>query len=77
MRIDVRNDNVDKALKILKKRLFDEGTINELMERRYYEKPSETKRRKKIDAKRQQQRAVQKEQQMRMRQARRSGAKVK
>jgi small subunit ribosomal protein S21 len=77
MRIDVRNDNVDKALKILKKRLFDEGTINELMERRYYEKPSETKRRKKMDAKRQQQRAVQKEQQMRMRQARRSGAKVK
>ena len=77
MRIDVRNDNVDKALKILKKKLFDEGTINELMERRYYEKPSQIKRRKKIDAARRQQRAVQKEKLMRVRQARRSGAKVK
>ena len=49
MRVEVRTDRedgVDKALKKLKKKLFDDGRIKELNERRYFEKPS-TKRRKK------------------------------
>jgi len=49
VRVEVRTDRedgVDKALKKLKKKLFDDGRIKELNERRYFEKPS-TKRRKK------------------------------
>lgn len=51
MRVEVRTDRedgVDKALKKLKKKLFDDGRIKEINERRYFEKPS-TKRRKKKD----------------------------
>ena len=50
MRIDVRNGNVDKALKILKKKLFDDGSIKDAMDRRYYEKPSDTRRKRHKEA---------------------------
>ena len=47
MRIVVRNGNVEGALRKLKKKMFDAGTIKDLMDRRYHEKPSDKKRRKK------------------------------
>ena len=50
MRIEVRNGNVDKALKILKKKLFDDGSIRDAMDRRYYEKPSDIRRKKHKEA---------------------------
>jgi len=50
MRVEVRNGNVEKALKILKKKLFDEGAIRDAMDRRYYEKPSDTRRKKRKEA---------------------------
>ncbi len=50
MRVEVRNGQVDRALKILKKKMFDDGTIREVMERRFYEKPSETRKRRKKEA---------------------------
>ena len=50
MRIEVRNGNVDKALKILKKKLFDDGSIRDAMDRRYYEKPSDTRRKRHKEA---------------------------
>jgi small subunit ribosomal protein S21 len=50
MRIDVRNGNVDEALKILKKKLFDDGSIRDAMDRRYYEKPSDTRRKRHKEA---------------------------
>ena len=50
MRVEVRHGQVDKALRILKKKMFDDGTIREVMERRYYEKPSETRKRRKKEA---------------------------
>ena len=50
MRVEVRNGNVEKALKILKKKLFDDGAIRDAMERRFYEKPSMTRRRKQKEA---------------------------
>ena len=40
-----RGEPVDKALRRLKKKLDKEGTLKELRNRRYYEKPSEIKRR--------------------------------
>ena len=53
MRVEVRTDRedgVDKALKKLKKKLFDDGRIKEINERRYFEKPSSIRRRKKDEA---------------------------
>ena len=43
MAIEVRvfNNNVEKAIRVLKKKMLKEGLIKELKERRYYEKPSE------------------------------------
>jgi len=40
--IEVRvfNNNVEKAIRVLKKKMLKEGIIKELKDRRYYEKPS-------------------------------------
>lgn len=38
--------SVEKAIKILKRKLIKEGLFKELKSRRYYEKPSEKKKRK-------------------------------
>jgi small subunit ribosomal protein S21 len=38
--------NIEKAIKILKRKLIKEGLFKELKSRRYYEKPSERKKRK-------------------------------
>jgi small subunit ribosomal protein S21 len=62
MRVEVRNGNVDKALKILKKKLFDDGAIREAMERRYYEKPSLVRRRKHKEAINRTKKTIEKEQ---------------
>lgn len=45
-----RDDAVERALKKLKKKLFDDGRIKELNERRYFEKPSTIRRRKREEA---------------------------
>ena len=45
-----REDAVERALKKLKKKLFDDGRIKELNERRYFEKPSTIRRRKREEA---------------------------
>ena len=45
MKVEVRNNNVDRAMQILKRKLIDEGVFKELQERRFYEKPSDKKRR--------------------------------
>lgn len=50
MLVQVRNNDVRKAMKILKSKMFDEGIIKELTERRYYVKPSVRKRMKKKEA---------------------------
>lgn len=62
MRVEVRHGNVDKALKVLKKKLFDDGAIREAMERRYFEKPSATRQRKKKEAVNRQKKVLSKEQ---------------
>jgi len=38
--------NIEKAMKILKRKLIKEGLFKELKSRRYYEKPSERRKRK-------------------------------
>lgn len=50
MRVEVRNNNIERALQVLKRKLVDEGVFKELQERRHYEKPSDRKRREKRQA---------------------------
>ena len=50
MRIEVRNGNVDQAIRVLKKKLQQEGLFNELREREYYTSRSEKRRRSKAAA---------------------------
>lgn len=47
MKVEVRKNNVDRAMQVLKRKLISEGVFKELQERRAYEKPSEKRRRKK------------------------------
>jgi small subunit ribosomal protein S21 len=51
-KITVRNNNVDKALKVLKKKLTEEGLFNELREREHFMTRGEKRRRAKAAAKR-------------------------
>ena len=48
--VTVRDNNVDQALKALKKKLQREGVFREMKLRRAYEKPSERKAREKAEA---------------------------
>lgn len=50
MQILVRDNNVDQALKVLKKKLQREGVFRELRLRDHFEKPSEKKAREKGEA---------------------------
>ena len=45
MYVSVRDNNVDQALRILKKKMQREGVFREMKNRRVYEKPSESKAR--------------------------------
>ena len=42
--VEVRNNNVEKALRVLKKRLLKDGVMKQLKDRSRYMKPSEKKR---------------------------------
>ena len=50
MQILVRDNNVDQALKVLKKKMQREGVFREMKLRGHYEKPSEKKAREKAEA---------------------------
>ena len=47
LRVDVRNNNVEWALKKMKRMVKNSGMMLELKKRSYYKKPSEEKREKK------------------------------
>ncbi len=40
------NNNLEKAMRVLKRKLIREGVFKELKSRRFYEKPSEKKKRR-------------------------------
>ena len=48
--VTVRNNNVEKAMRVLKKKLLKDGMMKELKERQYYSKPSLKKREEKKQA---------------------------
>lgn len=50
--VTVRDNNIDQALRALKKKMQTEGIFREMKLRRSYEKPSEQRVREKAEAKR-------------------------
>ncbi|MGL4960408.1 MAG: 30S ribosomal protein S21 [Inquilinus sp.] len=50
MQVHVRDNNVDQALRALKKKLQREGIFREMKLRRNYEKPSEKRAREQAEA---------------------------
>jgi len=47
LQVFVRDNNVDQALRVLKKKMQREGVFREMKRRRFYEKPSEQSAREK------------------------------
>ena len=50
MQVFVRDNNVDQALKVLKKKMQRDGIFREMRLRKHYEKPSERRAREKSEA---------------------------
>ena len=50
MQVFVRDNDVNAAIRVLKKKMQREGTFREMKRRRSYEKPSERKNREKDEA---------------------------
>ncbi len=46
-KVIVQNDNVEKAIRLFKKKIQDSGKLIELREKEFYEKPSVTRRKTK------------------------------
>lgn len=49
MQVDVRDNNVEQALRVLKKRMQREGVFREMRLREHYEKPSVKRAREKAE----------------------------
>jgi small subunit ribosomal protein S21 len=50
LQVLVRDNNIDQALRVLKKKMQREGVFREMKQRRSFEKPSERKNREKSEA---------------------------
>ena len=50
MQVFVRDNNIDQALRALKRKMQREGVFREMRRRRFYEKPSERTTREKSEA---------------------------
>jgi small subunit ribosomal protein S21 len=50
LQVLVRDNDVDQALRVLKRKMQREGVFREMKRRRFYEKPSEQSAREKSDA---------------------------
>jgi small subunit ribosomal protein S21 len=51
LEIRVDDKNIEKAIRLLKRKMQTDGLFRELRNRRHYEKPSIKKKRKRIEAK--------------------------
>ncbi|MBU2357725.1 MAG: 30S ribosomal protein S21 [Alphaproteobacteria bacterium] len=60
MLVSVRDNNVDQALRVLKKRLQGEGVFREMKLKQHFEKPSVRKAREKAEAIRRQRKRARK-----------------
>lgn len=50
MKVTVRNNDIGKAYRVLKRKLQQEGVFKEMRRKTSYEKPSEKKKREKAEA---------------------------
>jgi small subunit ribosomal protein S21 len=50
VKVDVRDNNIDQALRVLKKKMQGEGIYREMKLRRHFEKPSIRRAREKAEA---------------------------
>jgi len=50
LEVRVQSGDVEKALRVLKKKLQLDGLLGDLKKRRFYEKPSVKKKRKRLEA---------------------------
>jgi small subunit ribosomal protein S21 len=50
MEVIVQNNNIERAIKALKRKLSQEGFFAEMKERRFYDKPSVHKKKKRAKA---------------------------
>src|SRR5439155_14133412 len=50
LQVLVRDNNIDQALRVLKKKMQREGIFREIKRRRFFEKPSERSTREKAEA---------------------------
>jgi len=50
VQVNVRDNNIEQALRVLKKKMQREGLFREMKERRHFEKPSEKNKREKAEA---------------------------
>ncbi|MDO3377628.1 30S ribosomal protein S21 [Geoalkalibacter halelectricus] len=50
MEIKVHNDDLNKAMKVMKRKLQQDGFFRDLKKRRFYEKPSQRRKRKEEEA---------------------------
>lgn len=55
--VEVRNGNVDKAIRLLNRKVKQEGILREVRARQAYEKPSDRRRREAAEARRRAQKA--------------------
>ncbi len=58
--VRVDGDNVDFAIRLLKKKIEREGLIREIKKHTYFEKPTEVRRKKLLKARRKQQKLIRK-----------------
>jgi small subunit ribosomal protein S21 len=61
LQVLVRDNNVDQALRVLKKKMQREGIFREMKARQAYEKPSEKRAREKAEAVRRTRKAARKQ----------------
>jgi small subunit ribosomal protein S21 len=61
LQVFVRDNNVDQALRVLKKKMQREGVFREMKRRRFFEKPSERSTREKAEAVRRMRKAARKQ----------------
>lgn len=47
LKVEVRDNDINKALRLLKKKVQDDGLLQELRRREFYEKPTTERKRKK------------------------------
>ena len=63
MRVEVFDNQVESALKVLKKQMLKEGLFQEMKRRAHYEKPSVKRKRKSAQARKKRRKALKRMQQ--------------